>query len=134
MRKRGRNKRNQEKRGLRIDVKNNNVDFALKKFKRMVKDSGLMLELKKRTYYEKPSVKQREKTLHEVLMEGFEKDLATLLDYAIAYSESSLNYVAVIHPYELRKLLINLMQQAVQAGVDEQQAEQYDKDREILEA
>ena len=61
MRKRGRNKRNQEKRGLRIDVKNNNVDFALKKFKRMVKDSGLMLELKKRTYYEKPSVKQREK-------------------------------------------------------------------------
>ena len=67
-------------------------------------------------------------------MEGFEKDLATLLDYAIAYSESSLNYVAGIHPYELRKLLINLMQQAVQAGVDEQQAEQHDKDREILEA
>jgi len=67
-------------------------------------------------------------------MEGFEKDLAIILDYAIAYSESSLNYVAVIHPYELRKLLINLMQQAVQAGVDEQQVEQYDKDREILEA
>ena len=47
--------------GLRVEVKNNNVDFALKKFKRMVKDSGMMLELKNRTYYEKPSKKRREK-------------------------------------------------------------------------
>ena len=50
-----------EKRGLRIDVKNNNVEFALKKFKRMVKDSGLMYDLKKNEYYTKPSVKQRER-------------------------------------------------------------------------
>ena len=41
--------------GLRVEVKNNNVDFALRKFKRMVKDSGMMLELKKKSYYEKPS-------------------------------------------------------------------------------
>ena len=67
-------------------------------------------------------------------MESFEEDLAVLLDYAIAYHEKSGNYVAVIHPYELRKILINVMQQAVQAGVDEQQVKQYDKDREILEA
>ena len=50
-----------EKRGLRIEVKHNNVEFALKKFKRMVKDSGMMLELKKKSYYEKPSKKRREK-------------------------------------------------------------------------
>ena len=48
-------------RGLRVDVKNNNVDFALKKFKRMVKDSELMVELRNRAYYEKPSKKRREK-------------------------------------------------------------------------
>ena len=47
--------------GLRIEVKNNNVDFALKIFKRMVKDSGMMLELKKKSYYEKPSKVRREK-------------------------------------------------------------------------
>ena len=47
--------------GLRVEVKNNNVDFALKKFKRMVKDSGMMLELKKKSYYEKPSKVKREK-------------------------------------------------------------------------
>ena len=50
-----------EKRGLRIEVRNNNVEFALKKFKRMVKDSGQVLELKKRTYFEKPSELKREK-------------------------------------------------------------------------
>ena len=54
-------RKKREIRGLRVEVKNNNVEFALKKFKRMVKDSDLMLDLKKRTYYEKPSVKQREK-------------------------------------------------------------------------
>ena len=47
--------------GLQVEVRNNNVELALKKFKRVVKDSGLMLELKKRTYYEKPSKKKREK-------------------------------------------------------------------------
>tara|TARA_R110002020_G_scaffold31585_2_gene98302 strand:+ start:270 stop:494 length:225 start_codon:yes stop_codon:yes gene_type:complete len=47
--------------GLRVEVKNNNVDFALRKFKKMVKNSGMMLELKKKSYYEKPSKVQREK-------------------------------------------------------------------------
>ena len=51
----------QKKKGLRVDVRGNNVEWALKKLKRMVKDSDLMLELKKRTYYEKPSKKRREK-------------------------------------------------------------------------
>ena len=50
-----------EKRGLRIEVRNNNVEFALKKFKRMVKDSGMMLEIKQRSYYKKPSEEKREK-------------------------------------------------------------------------
>ena len=47
--------------GLRIDVRGNNVEWALKKLKRMVKDSGMILELKKRSYYEKPSAVNREK-------------------------------------------------------------------------
>ena len=50
-----------EKRGLRIEVTHNNVEFALKKFKRMVKDSGLVLELKNRSYYKKKSEEKREK-------------------------------------------------------------------------
>ena len=48
-------------RGLRVDVKNNNVEWALKKFKRMVKESELMVELRTRSFYEKPSMVKREK-------------------------------------------------------------------------
>ena len=53
--------------GVRVDVKNNNIEYALKKFKRMVKDSGMMLELKKKSYYEKPSKVQREKKNLQIL-------------------------------------------------------------------
>ena len=57
----GRHKKKREQKGLRVDVKYNNIEFALKKLKRMVKDSGQILELKKRSYYEKPSAVKREK-------------------------------------------------------------------------
>ena len=47
--------------GLSVPVYNNNVELALKKLKKKVKDSDLFLELKKRSYYEKPSKIKREK-------------------------------------------------------------------------
>jgi small subunit ribosomal protein S21 len=59
--KKGGYKKKKEQLGLRVDVKNNNVEFALKKFKRKVKDSGMILEIKKRSFYEKPSEIKREK-------------------------------------------------------------------------
>ena len=52
-------KKQKKMRGLYVDVYNNNVEGALKKFKRKVKDSELMMELKERSYYEKPSRKRR---------------------------------------------------------------------------
>ena len=57
----GRHKKKREQKGLRVDVRGNNVEWALKKLKRMVKDSGQILELKKRDYYQKPSAVKREK-------------------------------------------------------------------------
>ena len=57
----GRHKKKREQKGLRVDVRNNNVEWALKKLKRMVKDSGMILELKKRSYYKKKSEDRREK-------------------------------------------------------------------------
>ena len=50
-----------EMQGLCVEVYNNNIEGALKVFKKKVKNSGLMLELKKKAYYEKPSKKRREK-------------------------------------------------------------------------
>ena len=57
----GRHRKEREKKGLRVDVKYNNVEWALKKLKRMVKDSGQILEMKNRSYYQKPSAVKREK-------------------------------------------------------------------------
>ena len=47
--------------GLSVKVYHNNVEFALKKLKRKIKKSNLMLELKNRSYFEKPSKIKREK-------------------------------------------------------------------------
>ena len=47
--------------GIAVNVFNNTVEFALKRLKRKVKNSELMLELRKRSYYKKPSAKKREK-------------------------------------------------------------------------
>ena len=62
-----RHKKKRERKGLRVDVRNNNVETALKIFKRMVKDSGMILELKRKTYYEKPSQTRREKKALQAL-------------------------------------------------------------------
>ena len=59
--------------GTYIEVKKNNIEFALKKFKNKVKDANIMLELRERQYYKKKSDKtklrhkyrqQKEKSLY----------------------------------------------------------------------
>ena len=62
-----RRKRNFRKRpkdtavGLAVTVYDNNVDKALRILKKKVKNSDLMMDLKKREFYEKPSKIRREK-------------------------------------------------------------------------
>ena len=63
-----------EQRGLRIDVRNNNVEWALKKMKRMVKNSGMMLELKKKSYYKKKSAEKREKKNLQALRHRYQSE------------------------------------------------------------
>jgi small subunit ribosomal protein S21 len=43
-----------------VKVKNNNIDFALRMLKRKVKDTGLLVELRERQFYIKPSTERRE--------------------------------------------------------------------------
>jgi len=52
---------NDKFKGLYVKVQNGNVERALSIFKRKVKDSGLMLELKRRQQYEKSSDLRRQK-------------------------------------------------------------------------
>ena len=46
---------------LEVKVRKNNVEHALRILKRKIKDSGLMLEIRDRQHYVKPSDKKREK-------------------------------------------------------------------------
>ncbi len=42
---------------------NDNIDVALKKFKKIIEREGILTELKKREFYEKPSVKRKKKAM-----------------------------------------------------------------------
>lgn len=50
------------KRGLTVKVKNNDVNKALRKLKKLMQQEGIFQELRKREHYEPPSLqKKREK-------------------------------------------------------------------------
>ena len=45
---------------FKVTVKDNKIEHALRLLKKKVKDSGLMIELREREFYTKPSLKKRE--------------------------------------------------------------------------
>ena len=47
--------------GLSVTVFNNNVDEALRRLKKKVKNSNMLQELRKKEYFIKPSIIKREK-------------------------------------------------------------------------
>jgi small subunit ribosomal protein S21 len=57
--------------GLSVKVYNDNVEEALRRFKRKVKDSNLLVELKNKQYYVKPSDLKREKKSKAMLREKY---------------------------------------------------------------
>ena len=44
-----------------VEVKNNHYERAISEFKKRVKNSGMLLELRNREFYEKPSAARRRK-------------------------------------------------------------------------
>ena len=58
--------------GLSVPVYHNNVDMALRKLKRKIKDSNLFLELKEKSYFEKPSKIKREKKNLAILRQRYQ--------------------------------------------------------------
>ena len=46
-------------RGLSVEVRNGDFNYALRKFKKKVQDSGILQELKEREFYEKPTTKRK---------------------------------------------------------------------------
>ena len=50
-------------RGRSVLVKDDNVERALRKFKKKIAESGLLNELRDREFYEKPSVRRKKKSI-----------------------------------------------------------------------
>lgn len=46
-------------RGLCVEVRNDDVNGALRRFKKKVQDCGLLQELKEREFYEKPTTARK---------------------------------------------------------------------------
>lgn len=50
-----------------MEVKNNNVDRALSKFKRKIEEDGKLQLIRERTHFEKPSAKRRRQKMEGTL-------------------------------------------------------------------
>jgi small subunit ribosomal protein S21 len=48
-----------DKRGLYVEVRNNDVSRALRKLKKLVTQEGVIKEIRAKEYYEKPSLKRK---------------------------------------------------------------------------
>jgi small subunit ribosomal protein S21 len=49
-----------------------NIDKALKKYKRKFEKCGIMKELRERKAFKKPSVRRREEIIHAVYVQGLQ--------------------------------------------------------------
>jgi len=53
------NKKQKEKQGLTVTVRDGNVDKAIRIFKKKIANSGLLMELREREFYESRGTKRR---------------------------------------------------------------------------
>ena len=56
----------ENKRGLTVEVRNNNIEGAIRTLGRKVKQEGLIRELRARQFFEQPSLKRRRKKAEAV--------------------------------------------------------------------
>lgn len=49
------NKQEQVVKGLSVEVRNGDFNYALRKFKKKVQEDGILQEVRRREFYEKPS-------------------------------------------------------------------------------
>lgn len=53
------NKNSGDKDGLSVEVRNGDINGAIRRFKKKVQESGILQELREREYYEKPTTKRK---------------------------------------------------------------------------
>jgi small subunit ribosomal protein S21 len=53
------NKSDYNKQGLYVEVRNNDVGRAMRKLKKLMNSEGMVKDMRKNEYYEKPSLKKK---------------------------------------------------------------------------
>lgn len=53
------NQSNNQSAGLKVEVRNGDFNYALRKFKKKVQEDGILQELRQREFFEKPSIKRK---------------------------------------------------------------------------
>tara|TARA_B100000427_G_scaffold300912_1_gene283700 strand:+ start:701 stop:922 length:222 start_codon:yes stop_codon:yes gene_type:complete len=71
---RKRKKNKSQKCLLYVEVRNNNYEKGISEFKKRVKNSGLLLELRNREFYEKKSAEKRRKKKLAILRNKVVRD------------------------------------------------------------
>ena len=67
---------------IEVQVRNNNVEKAIRVLKKKIQKDGLMRELRQRQYYEKPSAKKRRKKKENIAnVKKLKKKLERLRGY-----------------------------------------------------
>lgn len=56
-----RNQPNKLVRGLRVEVRDDNINVALRKFKKKIEDSGKLVDVVEKQFYEKPTTERKRK-------------------------------------------------------------------------
>ena len=74
MRRRKKKKNKNQKCRPYVEVRNNHYERAISEFKKRVKNSGMLLELRNREFYEKPSAEKRRKKKLAILRNKIVKD------------------------------------------------------------
>ena len=83
--------------GLSVPVYNNNIELALRKLKKKIKNSNLFLDLKKKQYYEKPSKIKREQKNLAILRQRYqsikenEKNQLDFYKFVYLYTQTYIN-------------------------------------------
>ena len=60
--------------GLSVPVYHNNIELALKKLKKKIKNSNMMVELREKQYYKKPSELKRQKKNLAILRSRYKSE------------------------------------------------------------
>lgn len=53
------NRRDEGPRGTRVEVRDNNINQAMRRLKKILQQEGVFKELRDRRFYEKPSMKRK---------------------------------------------------------------------------